>query len=159
MMVVTGAKMTSESQVVEINRIVQLPDHFDQLLSEAAAEGLNNLSVLRDEWQDGTNRFERPGEILALATINGELAGIGGITQDFVEKDWLRMRRFYVRQHYRRLGVGRKIALFVLAYARPFHRRIALYAGGPEAEAFWPTLGFVPIDREHTTHVHGDIAW
>lgn len=148
--------MARESQVVEINRIVRLPDRFDHFMSEADAEGFNNMSVLRDEWQDGSNRFERPGEILALATINGEPAGIGGITQDFVDKDWLRMRRFYVRQRYRRLGVGRKIALFVLSYTIPFERQIALYAGGPEAEAFWPTLGFIPIDREHTTHVLGD---
>jgi GNAT superfamily N-acetyltransferase len=145
--------MASEGQVVEIKRLVQLPDHFDQFLNEAAAEGFNNMSVLRDEWENGSNRFDRPGEILALATINGEMVGIGGITQDFVDVDWLRMRRFYVRRAYRRFGVGRMIALHVLELARPFNRQICLYAGGPEAEAFWPTLGFVPIDREHTTHV------
>lgn len=150
--------MVSVGKVVEMSRIVRLPDNFDQFLNEAGAEGFDNMSVLRDEWNDGSNRFERPGEILALATIDGELAGIGGVTQDFVDKDWLRMRRFYVRRPFRRLGVGRKIALFVLSYVRPFERQIALYAGGPEAEAFWPTLGFVPADRQHTTHVLNDIG-
>lgn len=145
--------MVSDSDAVEVRRIFELPDHFDQFLSEAASEGFDNMSVLQDEWRDGFNRFERPGEILALATIDGEMAGIGGITQDFVDSSWLRMRRFYVRPAYRRRGVGRKIALHVLEHARPFNRQIALYAGGPEAEAFWPTLGFGLIQRENTTHV------
>ena len=145
--------MVSERDAVEVRRIFELPDHFDKLLKEAAAEGFDNMSVLQEEWRVGLNRFERPGEVLAAATIEGEMAGIGGITQDFVDSSRLRMRRFYVRTAYRRRGVGRKIALFVLEHARPFNRQIALYAGGPEAEAFWPTLGFLPIDRQHTTHV------
>jgi hypothetical protein len=37
------------------------------------------------EWRDGSNRFEGPGELLALATIHDEIASIGGITQDFVD--------------------------------------------------------------------------
>jgi len=146
--------MVRDSDAVEVRRIFELPE-LDQFLNEAAAAGFDNMALLQEEWRNGFNRFERPGEILAVATIGGEMAGIGGITQDFVDSSWLRMRRFYVRSAYRRRGVGRKIALYVLEHARPFNRRIALYAGGPEAEAFWPTLGFVPIDREHTTHVLG----
>lgn len=144
--------MVGGSDAVVVRRIVELPDHFDQFLVEAAAEGFDTMSVLQDEWRDGSNRFERPGEILALATIHDEIAGIGGITQDFVDSSWLRMRRFYVRPAYRRRGVGRQIALYVLEHAKPFDRQIALHADGPEAEAFWPTLGFGPIERENTTH-------
>ncbi|TAU45467.1 N-acetyltransferase (plasmid) [Rhizobium leguminosarum] len=145
--------MVGDSDAVVVRRIVELPDHFCQFLVEAAAEGFDTMSVLQDEWRDGSNRFERPGEILALATIRDEIAGIGGITQDFVDPSWLRMRRFYVRPTYRRRGVGRRIALYVLEHAEPFERQIALYADGPEAEAFWPTLRFDPIERENTTHV------
>jgi GNAT superfamily N-acetyltransferase len=143
----------SDDGVVDVRRIVELPDQIGQLVSEASAEGFDNMSVLQDEWRGGLNRFEQPGEILALATIDGEIAGIGSITRDFVDSGWLRMRRFYVRPAYRRRGVGRKLALFVLEHARPFNRQIALHAGGPEAEAFWPTLGFCPIERENSTHV------
>ncbi|TAY52920.1 GNAT family N-acetyltransferase [Rhizobium leguminosarum] len=145
--------MVGDSDAVVVRRIAELPDHFYQFLVEAAAEGFDTMSVLQDEWRDGCNRFERPGEILALATIRDEIAGIGGITQDFVDSSWLRMRRFYVRPAYRRRGVGRQIALYVLEHAKTFDRQIALYADGPEAEAFWPTLGFSPIERENTTHV------
>jgi GNAT superfamily N-acetyltransferase len=142
----------SDSDAIVVSRIVALPHHFDQLLSEAAAEGFGNMAVLRDEWLDGSNRFDRPGEILALASIDGEMAGIGGITQDFIDASWPRMRRFYVRPAFRRRGVGRAIARYVIEHALPFNRNIAVHAGGPMAEAFWPTLGFSPIAREKTTH-------
>ncbi|SUB55816.1 Predicted acetyltransferase [Brucella anthropi] len=144
--------MIGNSNALEVMRIVELPDHFDQLLVDAAAEGFDTMSVLQEQWRNGSNRFERPGEILALATIDDEIAGIGGITQDFVDSSWLRMRRFYVRPAYRRRGVGREIAHYVLKHADTFNRQIALYADGPDAEAFWPTLGFRPIERENTTH-------
>lgn len=150
--------MNGEGSSVEISRITQLPKEFDLLLNDATSEGYDNMSVLLKEWADGTNRFERLAEILAVATVDGELAGIGGITQDFVDSNWLRMRRFYVRPAYRRRGLGRGIARYVLEHARPFGRQIALYAGGPEAEVFWPTLGFFPANREHTTHVLLDDA-
>jgi len=142
---------------LEVKRITSFPNGFDVFLNEAAAEGFDNMETLQRQWHDGSSRFERPGEILALATINGEMAGIGGITQDFVDSSWLRMRRFYVRPAYRRRGVGRDIAQFVLDYAQPFNRQIALYAEGAEARAFWPTLGFVETDRENTTHIFAGI--
>ena len=142
-----------DSATVVVRQIVELPDQFEQFRLEADAEGFNMVSVLQDEWRSWTNRFERPGEILALATVDNEIAGIGGATQDFMDSNWLRMRRFYVRPAYRRRGIGRHIALFVLEHAKAFDRQIALHAAGPEAEAFWPTVGFTPIERENTTHV------
>ncbi|MBK0024512.1 GNAT family N-acetyltransferase [Ochrobactrum sp. S46] len=145
--------MVGDSNAVVIRQIVELPVDFDRLLVEANAEGLDTMSVLQDQWRDRSNRFERSGEILALATIDNEVAGIGGITQDFVDNNWLRMRRFYVRPAYRRRGIGRKIAVFVLEHTKAFDRQIALYADGPEAEAFWATLGFHAIERDNTTHV------
>ncbi len=145
--------MAVDRNTVLVRQTVGLPDQLDQLLLEAEAEGFNMVSVLQDEWRNGTNRFERPGEILALATVGGEVAGIGGATQDFMDSSWLRMRRFYVRPAYRRQGIGREIALFVLEHAKAFDRQIVLYAASPEAEAFWPTIGFTPIDRENTTHI------
>lgn len=145
--------MMGDRDAVVVRQIVELPDQLDQLLLEAEAEGFEMISVLQDEWRSGANRFERSGEILALATIDGEVAGIGGVTQDFMDSGWLRMRRFYVRPAYRRLGVGRQIALFVLEHAKAFDRPIVLYTAGPEAEAFWPTIGFTPIERDNTTHI------
>lgn len=67
--------MMSDRDAVVVRQIVELPGQLAQLLLEAEAEGFEMISVLQDEWRSGANRFERPGEILALATIDGEVAG------------------------------------------------------------------------------------
>lgn len=136
-----------------IARISALPDGFDLLRAEAATEGFRHIETLWTEWQDGSNRFSRPGEMLAAATADGELAGIGGITEDFVDLAGLRMRRFYVRPGYRRRGVAGALARFVLEQARPLARPITLYTETAEGAAFWETMGFVPVEREKTTHM------
>lgn len=135
----------------KVTSVTGLPDGLDILRAEAAAEGFG-LEVLWSEWRDGTNRFNRPGELLAVATVEDDLAGIGGITEDFIDPAWLRMRRFYVRAAYRRSGVGRAIARFILDRALPLRRQIVLHAASADAAAFWQTLGFEPIERDKTTH-------
>lgn len=137
---------------MQIKRITSLPDQLDMLRAEAAAEGFENMESLFSQWQDGSNRFNRPGELLTVAWADGDLAGIGGITEDFIDPAALRMRRFYVRANYRRHGVGRAIANFVLETARPLDRQIVVHAATEEAGAFWETLGFERITREKTTH-------
>ena len=141
---------------LHIARVTSLPDRFDTLRTEAAAEGFRNMESLFSQWQDGKNRFTRDGEVLVVARVEGELAGIGGITQDFVDPTALRMRRFFVRSQYRRLGVGRAIAMFALATARPLGRQIFVYGETDEASAFWDAMGFIRIERENTTHVLAD---
>lgn len=136
-----------------ISRITALPDRFELLRAEAAAEGFNHIETLWTEWQDGTNRFSRPGEMLAAATIDGELAGLGGITEDFVDRAGLRMRRFYVRPGFRRRGVAGALASFVLEQTVPLGRPITLHTETVEGAAFWEAMGFVRIEREKTTHV------
>jgi GNAT superfamily N-acetyltransferase len=138
---------------VQIARVTALPEQFDALRAEAVAEGHNHIETMWAQWQDGSKRFDRPGERLVVAHIGGALAGIGGITEDFVDPTFLRMRRFYVRPACRRGGVGRGIASFVLTEAMPLGRQIVLFAESAEAGAFWEAMAFVPVEREKTTHV------
>ena len=135
-----------------IARTFDLPPDFDDLRAEAAAEGFGHIETLWSQWQDGSNRFGRPGEMLAKASIDGVLAGVGGITEDFVDPADLRMRRFYVRPGYRRRGVARAIATFVLDEATPHGRPIVLYTDTAQGAAFWERMGFAPVKREKTTH-------
>jgi len=137
---------------MHISRITSLPDQIEVLRAEALAEGFSNMEALFSQWQDGSTRFTRPGELLAVAWADGDLAGIGGITEDFIDPAALRMRRFYVRANYRRHGVGRALANFVLETARPLNRQIVVHAATEEAGAFWEALGFERIEREKTTH-------
>ena len=138
-----------------IERITELPIEFDRLRAEARAEGFDHIETLWQQWHEGSKRFDRPGEMLVVALSGGSLAGIGGITEDFVNPNWLRMRRFYVRSQYRRQGTGKAIAEYLLTRALPLNRQIVLHTETSEGAAFWQALGFVRIEREKTTHALG----
>lgn len=138
---------------IVVRPVIALPEHFQALRTEARGEGFDHIDVLWTEWQSGANRFTQPGELLVAASIGGELAGVGGVTEDFLDRGGLRMRRFYVRPAFRRRGVARALASRVLEHALPLQRPIWLFAAGPEAVQLWEAVGFVPIEREKTTHV------
>jgi GNAT superfamily N-acetyltransferase len=114
-----GRKMRKNDQVPKLQRVIEeLPAGFDALRAEARDEGYRFAERLAADWLSGTIRFDREGEGLLAARVNGVLAGIGGLTIEPVVPDALRMRRFYVRLAYRRSGIGRKLATALLERAR-----------------------------------------
>lgn len=143
---------------MRIERLFTLPAQMETLRAEARSEGLRHIEDLWQQWQDQQVRFDRPGKILVCAYAGDELAAVGGITEDFIDRTWLRMRRFYVRPQFRRQRVGKAIVDHLLLVARPLGRRIALYTETPEGAAFWEAQGFIPIDREKTTHALPELS-
>ena len=57
-----------------------LPVGFDALRAEALAEGFRQVERLAADWEARTTRFDRDGEALLAARLNGVLVGIGGLT-------------------------------------------------------------------------------
>ena len=129
-----------------------LPAGFETLRAEALAEGFRHIERLGAEWASRTTRFDREGEALLAARLNGVLAGIGGLTIDPVVPGALRMRRFYVRWQFRLVGVGRKLATALLEQTGDTHRPITVNAN-PASVAFWESLGFKPDPRDGHTHL------
>lgn len=129
-----------------------LPAGFETLRAEALAEGFRQVERLAAEWASRTTRFDREGEALFAARLNGVLAGIGGLTMEPVVPGALRMRRFYVRPKFRRSGVGRKLATALLEQRGRTGRLITLNAAAGSIP-FWEALGFKPDLREGHTHV------
>lgn len=132
--------------------IGHLPTDFGVLRGEAVAEGYQHIERLADQWEAGGGRFEGRGEALIAALVGGELAGIGGITADPYVPAALRMRRFYVRPAFRRLGIGRRLAAALLESAVAVTPVVTLNAGSDEAAAFWERLGFVREASDGHTH-------
>jgi GNAT superfamily N-acetyltransferase len=99
--------------------INDLPQGIDILRAEATCEGYRFLERLVTEWMSYRERFTREGEALLVAHVGSALAGIGGMTIDPAITGALRMRRFYVRASFRRLGIGRKLAISLLESSRP----------------------------------------
>lgn len=97
-------------------------------------------------------RFDREGEALLAARVEGVLAGIGGLTVDRTLPEALRMRRFYVAKSLRRNGIGRAIAENLLAHARASGRHVTVNSA-PGSEPFWESLGFVSDLCDGHTHV------
>jgi GNAT superfamily N-acetyltransferase len=129
-----------------------LPAGFEMLRAEALAEGFRQVERFAAEWASRTTRFDRGGEALLAARLNGVLAGIGGLTIEPVVLGALRMRRFYVRPRFRRCGVGRKLATALLERTGHSPRLITVNAN-PGSIAFWESLGFKPDPRDGHTHI------
>jgi GNAT superfamily N-acetyltransferase len=130
-----------------------LPPGFELLRRAADGEAYEMLTVLADEWATGANRFDKPGEALVAAREGTVLAGMGGINQDIYFAGALRMRRFYVYPPYRRRGVGRAIATFLLERPESQGKLITLNAPHAEAARFWESLGFVRDKDAGHTHI------
>ena len=138
---------------VQLEQIVgELPSGFDLLRAEAQAEGYRHLNRLAEEWAAHTARFDRGGEALLAARLDGDLAGIGGLTIDPAIPGALRMRRFYVAKSFRRHGIGRALAEKLLAGARALRCPVTVNAAAG-SEPFWALLGFIPERRDGHTHV------
>ena len=129
-----------------------LPAGFHAMQVEAMAEGYRSLQRLAADWAANVTRFDRADESLLAAFSNGALAGIGGLTIDPVVREALRMRRFYVRASYRRLGIGRMLARALLDKPRSAGRLVTVNAGTGSAP-FWESLGFSPDETDGHTHV------
>jgi GNAT superfamily N-acetyltransferase len=131
----------------------RLPDEMRQLDEDARRDGYRMVAKLKREWDSDTNRFDREGERLLIAWVDGRIAGVGGMTRDPIDADALRMRRFYVHKSRRRLGIGRQLANELLGHAGLYHRSVVVNAGTANAPAFWEAIGFVADHRDGHTHI------
>ena len=129
-----------------------LPADIAALAPFATAEGVGIIDTLIAEWASGENRFTRPGEVLYVARLDGQLAGTGGVTYDYNFPDALRMRRFYVHPHFRRHGVATALAEQVIAHARDHARWLTCHTGTESGRRFWERMGFTPVGSETHTH-------
>jgi GNAT superfamily N-acetyltransferase len=147
-----GGAIKTSNDPLELEPVLDaLPVGFDALRAEALAEGFRQVERLAADWQAGKTRFDRDGEVLLAARLNGVLVGIGGLTIEPVVPRALRMRRFYVRPAFRRIGVGRRLVTALLAGVDG-ERSITVNAA-PASIAFWERAGFNPDPRDGHTHI------
>lgn len=140
-----------------VDRIRELPpDGLADLVAESERFGFRFLRRLLDEWTAGVNRFDRPGEALFAASIDGRVVGVCGLNADPYGAGPRvgRVRRLYVLSAHRRGGVGRRLVAEVVAAARGTFDRLHLRTDNPEAARFYERLGFRPCaNLEDCTHV------
>jgi len=139
-----------------IERLRDLPaDRVGELVSESERAGSRFVRRLVDEWDNGANRFDRPGEVLFGARVAGRLVGVCGLNVDPYARDERvgRVRHLYVLSDFRRLGVARRLMAHVIAAAGGRFDNLRLRTHNPAAARLYEALGFRPCVDGDATHV------
>jgi GNAT superfamily N-acetyltransferase len=143
---------------IKIIQVNQLPNEISQLVEESTDEGFRHSKRLVDEYQNGTNRFDKQGEALFIAYTGNQIIGVSGLNQDpYSDGDGIgRVRRLYVSRAFRRFGVGRLLMVAVVEEARKHYTKLVLFTNNPVADSFYCSIGFtVETDKEHNSHYLG----
>ena len=137
-----------------VQPIAALPADIRGLLETSEAEGHNLVRRLVEEWDDGSNRFDRPGETIFEARVGLRLVGVGGLNRDpyLDDPDVARIRHVYVAPDVRHTGVGRALVQALVENARHRFKRVRLRTTTPHGSAFYIAIGFEPIDEPAGTH-------
>jgi GNAT superfamily N-acetyltransferase len=129
------------------------PPGFEALVCDARTEGWTFLDRMAAEWADGRNQFNRPGESIRGALLDGSVIGIAGLNRDPYVQDTAtgRLRHVYVGPNWRRLGIAERLVPSLLAAPHGF-RTICLRTANPEAARLYCALGFSPATETNATH-------
>ncbi len=142
-----------DSVAISLLRIMP-PGAFDPLAEEAEAEGWQFVRRLANEWYDGTNRFDRPGEVLIGAWAAKTLVGVCGLNVDPYSGDPSvgRVRHLFVTRSFRGHGVGRCLVQVVIAAATVHFRLLRVRTENSQAGKFYERLGFTSVEAPDFTH-------
>jgi len=115
-------------------------------IAESEAHGLHFVRRLTDEWINGVNRFDRPGEALFAMRDAADIVAVGGLNIDPYTADPAvgRVRHVYVVAAHRRRGLGAALVTDIIAAARGHFQTLRLSTSNPDAARFYERLGFRP---------------
>jgi GNAT superfamily N-acetyltransferase len=119
---------------------------FTELKLKSMAEGFNMLHRLEENWLNGQNRFDRPGEKLLGAYADDLIVGVCGLNIDpFTEITGTgRLRHLYVDTAWRRNHVGSGLLSEILKDAGLWFDFINTNAPS-SAFTFYERAGFVAL--------------
>jgi GNAT superfamily N-acetyltransferase len=137
-----------------IERFHSLPGDIATLVDAERAEGHRLVLRLVDEWNDGSNRFDQPGEVALEVRLDGRLVAVGGLNRDPYLKDptVARIRHVYVIPEVRGTGVGRRLVETLVDHARDGFSRVRLRTVTTEGSRFYRALGFDELAEPDATH-------
>ena len=137
----------------EIRPTLFSSEDFAPLMRKVEPDG-QFLLRLRDEWERGETRFDRPGEFLLGAYQEGRLVATAGVTHDPYDPavGLGRVRHVFVLRACRGQGIGRALMTAIIDRARSGFALLRLRTSNPEAARLYESLGFVPLEQPNETH-------
>ncbi|MBL1177529.1 GNAT family N-acetyltransferase [Pantanalinema sp. GBBB05] len=143
-------------ELIDITRISEIQtESINHLVEESVSQGFRFLERLIREYRSGLNCFNKPGELLLTASVQGAVVGIGGLNQDpyFNHPRIGRLRHLYVESAWRRRGVGHLLVTHLIHAANHHYQLLMLRTDTVTAAEFYQQLGFkADPNWEHTTH-------
>lgn len=130
-----NVKVIEDLKTVDVSKLVE----------ESEAEGYRFLRRLVTQYEDGTNPFNQPGEVLyGVWDQQGHLVAIGGLNRDpYSNKEGVgRLRRFYISPNARRQGIGTKLLKEIIDFGRGHFKEIVVRTDSSMADAFYRANGF-----------------
>ncbi|MBM7601530.1 GNAT superfamily N-acetyltransferase [Virgibacillus halotolerans] len=130
----------------EVRKIINLL-YFDltDLVKESKENGFQFLERLVNDYENGTNNFNKPGESLyGVFNKEDQLIAIGGLNIDPYsgEQQIGRLRRFYISRDYRRKGFGKLLLNKIIYDAKNHYKVLVLHTDTEQANKFYTSLGF-----------------
>lgn len=142
---------------LDVQAFDELPDGIADLVELSKAEGHDLVERLVDDWRDGSNRFDRIGEVACRVRLGAELVAVGGLNRDpYIDDPKVgRIRHVYVVPEARGAGVGRALVEALVDHARSRFTRVRLRTMTAAAAGFYRALGFeeTPEEAESTHHI------
>lgn len=126
------------------------------LVQESKGAGFRFLEKLVNDFENGTNTFNKQGESLfGVFNKYGVIIAIGGLNSDpFANNPGIgRLRRFYVANDYRRSGIGTLLLNMIISEARNHYKVLVLHTDTEQAAIFYSANGFCKsCDYPNSTH-------
>lgn len=137
--------------VVEYKKLTgkEMVEEVKQLFIEYA-ESLNvDLSFQDFEKELGTlpGKYSPPEGTIILALVNNKVAGCVALRK--ITENVCEMKRLYVREDYRKIGVGKRLIVLVLEEARELgyhYIRLDTLSTMKKAQELYARLGFYDIE-------------
>ena len=130
---------------MRIERLSELPSEaLGPLVADSEQAGLRFVRRLAEEWASGRNRFDRSGEALFGAVVDGRMVGVCGLNVDpYAAAPGVgRVRHLYVLSACRRLGTGERLVAEVIAAARGRFGTLRLRTENEAAARLYERMGF-----------------
>jgi GNAT superfamily N-acetyltransferase len=141
---------------IVIARILELEsESINHLAEESLSQGFRFVERLIQDYRKSLNCFDRSGEMLLTASVQGAIVGIGGLNRDpyFNDSKVGRLRHLYVKSVWRRHGVGRLLVTQLIREANQHYLLLTRRTDTPAADEFYRKLGFKTAPSwDHTTH-------